>query len=289
MTESRSTERGVIGLASGSLLRPIADRTPAGVRRICAGAWLDVSSLPARLRDPGRWNEPWQTFHNVGGGDFRASGEAILRQLVDIAGLRRDWRVLDIGCGTGRAAAPLAEFLAPEGGYVGFDVSRIAVDSCRRRFRRRRPDFAFHHADVANPVYNVRGSAAPEQYVFPCPDQSIDLAFATSVFTHLRLPVVARQLRESARALKPGGRFLFTAYTLIPGRGEPALSPFEPGVMVLDPKAPERAIAFDETLLRAVVAEAGLGVIEPVRLGAWLGEATYEGGQDLWLVEKPVR
>jgi SAM-dependent methyltransferase len=90
---------------------------PPGLRR--AG-----KKLPGRLRDPTRRSDPWQVLHNVGGGDFRAIGDDLLGVLVAHARLRPDDRVLDIGCGAGRIARPLAAHLSPTGGRC-HDRSRL--------------------------------------------------------------------------------------------------------------------------------------------------------------------
>jgi SAM-dependent methyltransferase len=272
----------------------LARHLPPGVRRAGAGLWLDLKSLPARLKDPARWGEPWQTWHNVGAGDFRAVGENLIDTLIAHAGLGPGDRVLDIGCGTGRVALPLAKHLSSAGGYVGFDVSRRAIASCRRRFAALRPDFAFIHADVGNADYNPHGTCAETDYRFPCDDGAIDLAFATSVFTHMRLEPVRHYLREAARVLRPGGRLAFTVYliddaarrALADGRAGMAFAPWRDESWVLDAAHPERAIAHDAARLAEAVAAADLATSGPALRGAWRPPAGYAGWQDLWLAEK---
>jgi SAM-dependent methyltransferase len=272
----------------------LARRLPPGVRRAAAGLLLDLRSLPARLKDPARRGDPWQTLHNVGAGDFQAVGDDLLGVLVDHAGLRPDARVLDIGCGTGRVARPLAAYLSSAGGYVGFDVSRAAIAACRRRFARQRRDFEFVHADLQNADYSPHGALAETGYRFPCADGSIDLAFATSVFTHMRMAPVRHYLGEAARVLKPGGRFAFTAYLidddargqLAGGRAGVRFVPWHDASWVLDPAHPERAIAHEAATVSAAVAEAGLVPDGPPRAGAWRPPAAYHGWQDLMVVRK---
>src|SRR5579875_3517828 len=121
-------------LMPSSSLRRAAGLLPPPVRRAAAGLMIDLRSLPVRLADPARRRDPWAFRHNVGEGDFREVGEAILRDLITHGGLHAGSRVLDIGCGTGRAALPLSTYLGAQASYVGFDVSLRAVGACRRRF-----------------------------------------------------------------------------------------------------------------------------------------------------------
>lgn len=266
------------------LLRKIGGYAPPGLRRAAAGVLLDVQSLPARLTDPARRAEPWAFLHNVGDGDFQAVGAQLLRSLRDHAGLAPRDQVLDIGCGNGRVAEQLAPFLRDGGGYVGFDISRHGVGACRRRFARA-PHLRFEHLDVWNGEYNAQGRVAELDTVFPAADGSIDLAFATSVFTHMRMAGVRRYLAESARVLRPGGRLAFTAFALEPGRETSAMfefQPFEEASAVIDQRYPERAIGHRREVLEAAVAEAGLKVTALLR-GAWAPPAEYDGGQDLFV------
>jgi SAM-dependent methyltransferase len=277
-----------------NFIRRALSYLPPPLRRATTGLWLDLNSLPARLRDPLRRGDPWQTLHNIGAGDFRASGAVIMEELVAYAGLRSTDQVLDIGCGVGRVAMPLAAFLT-RGGYVGFDISRGPINGCRRRFAKLRPDFRFEYLDVRNGDYNAAGAIAETEVRFPCGDNCIDLAFATSVFSHVQIETIRRYLAEAHRVLKPGGRFAFTVYALTEGRRKAiteggARLPFVDwgdGAMVIDPRSPERAIAHDAEALRAAVEAAGLQCRLPWYTGSWVAGASLPGWQDMWVVVKP--
>lgn len=261
---------------------------PPSARRAVAGLIVDIKSLPGRIVDPSLRAEPWAVVHNVGGGNFNAVGDQILKTLRDHADLQSADSVLDIGCGTGRVARPLAPVLAGGGRYLGFDVAPAAISQCRRRFADQ-PHLSFEHLDVWNGDYNAHGKLSELEAVFPAADASIDLAFATSVFTHMRMAPVRRYLAECARVLKPGGRLAFTAFALEPGRtGTPALpfQPFEEGSAVADPTSPESAIAHQKSVLGAAIAEAGLQ-LRSYRRGGWAGLAEYDGFQDLFVAVKP--
>jgi SAM-dependent methyltransferase len=269
-------------------IRRLAAAAPSGVRRALAGALADLKSLPARVSDPARRAEPWAFIHNVGDGDFVAVGAQLLRNLKDHAGLVPSDRVLDIGCGNGRVAEQLAPFLRDGGAYVGFDISRAGIQACRRRFAGQ-PHMAFEHLDVWNGEYNESGKVAEPDTVFPAADGAIDLAFATSVFTHMRMPAVRRYLAQSARVLSPGGRLAFTAFALEPERASSEVfyfQPFDDTSMIIDVRYPERAIGHWRPCLEAAIAEAGLTIAGRWN-GAWAPPAQYDGGQDLYVLVKP--
>jgi SAM-dependent methyltransferase len=270
------------------LVRKLAAFAPPGARRALAGAIVDLKSLRGRLSDPARRAEPWSFVHNVGNGDFQLIGAMLLANLRDHAGLVPTDQVLDIGCGNGRVAAQLAPVLSGGGGYVGFDISRRGIQACRRQFAGQ-PHMAFQHLDVWNGEYNPKGKVAEIDAVFPAPDASVDLAFATSVFTHMRMGPVRRYLAEAARVLKSGGRLAFTAFALEPGREASEEFPFQPidaTSAAVDPRYPERAVGHRRDVLEAAVAEAGLTISGFFR-GYWSPGWEYDGGQDFFLVTKP--
>ena len=274
-----------------SLGRAAYHAAPATFWRSVDGFRSDVASLPARLRDPIRRADPWETIHHVGG-DYRAAGCESLSFLQTHGELQPDDRVLDIGCGNGRVTWPLTEALGADGRYVGFDVSAAAIRYCRKRISPVRPDFEFHHLDIRNGIYNPRGRIEEAETRFPCADGLITLAFATSVFTHLPWPTVVRYLTEVRRVLAPGGRALITAFVLTPqvrtwvaeGRTAVPLKPYA-DAMTSDPHWPENAMAYEEAQLRAAIGEAGLA-LDAVLAGHWRPEPQYAGGQDLLVLRR---
>lgn len=148
----------------------------------------------------------------VGDGSYSTIAAEFLRYFVEVAGLRPSDAVLDIGCGIGRMAGGLSRYLDETAGrYTGFDPILGGIEWCRSAFADR-PGFAFHWADIHNELYNPNGRLRAGDYVFPCDDATVDLAIATSVFTHLYQDDIRAYLMEAARVLKPGGRLFATAY-----------------------------------------------------------------------------
>jgi SAM-dependent methyltransferase len=121
--------------------------------------------------------------------------------------------VLDIGCGVGRAALALTEYLT--GRYEGFDVDPELIGWCRENITSAHPNFGFTRVDVFNAAYNPTGIPGSE-LVFPYEDGSFNLAFGLSLFTHLLPEDFEHYLSETRRVLRPGGRTLFTFFLLRP-------------------------------------------------------------------------
>jgi SAM-dependent methyltransferase len=222
-------------------------------------------------------------------------GRAYLRHFRELAGLRPTDAVLDVGCGIGRMAVPLAGYLRPPGRYDGFDILRANVAWCRRAVTPRFPHFRFRHADVFSREYNPRGRLAGSSFRFPYPDESFDFAFLTSVFTHLLPADAAHYLAELGRVLRPGGRCLATFFLMTPesvgltesGRGTVGLRRFAGPAWVSDPAVPEACLALDEDFVLASAAAAGLTLHGRPAYGSWCGRPAFTDYQDIVVFSKP--
>jgi len=222
----------------------------------------------------------------VGNGDFRATGEEFRGYFQNLAGLQAHDRVLDIGCGIGRMARVLVPILRPPGSYDGFDIVAEGIDWCRAHYAGTPAPFRFHHADVGNALYNPRGAAIAQRYRFPFADADFDLAYATSLFTHLLTASAEHYLAEASRVLVPGGR-LFTTWLLLDCSGPPEgfarIGPQLPGA-VADPAVPEAAVAYEELWLRERLVAHGLE-LDSIHLGSWSGRDSLHH-QDLVVAHK---
>jgi len=111
-------------------------------------------------------------------------------------------------------AIPLTAYLSKYGYYEGFDVVPDSIDFCKNHITPSFPNFNFQVADVYNSYYNPQGSQRAESYQFPYPDNSFDLVFSTSVFTHMLPEGIEQYLREIHRVLKLNA-YAFNTYYLL--------------------------------------------------------------------------
>jgi ubiquinone/menaquinone biosynthesis C-methylase UbiE len=216
-------------------------------------------------------------LHCVGDNDFYECGEEFFRYFTDIAGLKPHERVLDVGCGTGRMARPLAGYLT-SGSYDGIDIVAHAIEWCQRAYERL-PNFHFHLADICNQAYNPAGKLRAAEYKFPFADESFDFVYLTSVFTHMLPADMENYLGEVTRVLKPGGRCLITYFLLTPAslksmshnRSSIDFKDVLPGCRVKDPEEPEAAVAYEQTKIFQLYDRHELVISEPVHYGKWSG------------------
>ena len=250
---------------------------------------LRLRALDLKDRVSGRGDRlvPPRRLDFVGHSDFAATGDEFLTHFVELADLQPSHAVLDVGCGIGRIARPLAGYLSAEGSYDGFDVNRDGIGWCRRRYGRL-PNFRFQVADLYNRRYNPHGSHAATEYRFPYDDARFDFVILTSVLTHLLEAEADHYLAETARVLRPGGRVLATFF-LLDDESRAAIADGRAGLRFLDPSAhvavvsddvPEEAVAYDAGWVREHAAAHGLdlGAVHP---GTWSGREDGRSFQDI--------
>ena len=239
--------------------------------------------------------DPPRGLSFVGHGDFRDVGRWYVQQFETLGGLTAEDRILDIGCGIGRMAIPLTDFVK-SGSYEGFDTSNAMIRWCQKNITSRNENFRFTHAPIYNRKYNPFGTVLAEDFRFPYDDAQFDFAIATSLFTHLGIVETRHYLEEIARVLKPGGRALVTFF-LLGGPGRPAdgrdlafdfAFAFGP-LRTTDAREPEAAVAFPEELLDEEVSTAGLGIKPPITYGRWPEVAVGRDIQDMVILEKTAR
>ncbi len=126
--------------------------------------------------------------------EFETHGILQLNFLIDL-GLKPEHKLLDIGCGVGRASRRFVPYLHP-GNYTGTDISKKALRhavqlSEKEGWADRKPTFVLGDGRLSA----VKNSA-------------FDYVFAHSVFTHLPSPIVCDVLKDLSEM--DFGLFCFT-------------------------------------------------------------------------------
>ncbi len=163
-------------------------------------------------------------LHLIPPARFRTGGQASLVEFGYSAGFMAAYvgehlksenpQVLDLGCGTGKMVSAIWPFLGQAGHYTGLDVSAKAIEFDRKWYP---PDkCSFIHVPLTNARYNPRGKPV-DGYIIPLSDESIDLATAFSLFTHLNQPDATHYFWEFTRLLKPGAFAILTFFLLETG------------------------------------------------------------------------
>ena len=124
------------------------------------------------------------------GGSYEHYG-VLEHALLRGEGLRDNSAVIDVGCGSGRLATKLTRYPALR--YLGLDVVPELLDYARRKAGRK--DFRFEKVDAVR--LPVEGGKA-------------DFCVFFSVFTHILPEESYVYLEEAHRALKPGGKAVFS-------------------------------------------------------------------------------
>ena len=121
--------------------------------------------------------------------DFKNSGDGNAA-VLKYNGLRDGMSIYDLGCGSGRTAQALIR-MGWTGNYKGADIIARLVNFLKQTC----PGYEAH----INKKLTILAA-----------DNSLDMIFHWSVFTHLFIKECYAYLEDIKRALKPGGRLVFS-------------------------------------------------------------------------------
>jgi SAM-dependent methyltransferase len=130
-------------------------------------------------------------------GQFQMTGQRVAEQIAAIlerAGLplTSHARILDFGCGPGRVISAIKD-MHPAAELFGSDIDGEAIGWARANLQ-----------DIGD--FRVNGPNPP----LPFADETFDLIYSISIFTHLPEDMQHGMLAELRRVLKPGGVLLTT-------------------------------------------------------------------------------
>lgn len=280
----------------GLLPNGLRKRVLAPIRRHVGGAFSSIGDRILGVRDP---LVPPISKNITGYGNFRAIGYKMVILMIRLAGLRPEHRILDIGCGMGRVAIGLLDYLDDDAEYFGVDVDPNNIAWCRAKIAPRNANFHFEHIDIHNKDNNPRGAIAGTDFRSPLPDDSVDMVILTSVFTHLMPDVTLTYLEEISRVLRPGGKLFGTWFLYRDDESSPeVLERMDAEIPYRDPAwpmarykyrdNPEATIAFELDWLLDQARQRGLELHGESYFGGWAGSARSRVplGQDLLILER---
>jgi tocopherol O-methyltransferase len=175
-------------------------------------------------------------YYQTGRESKEEAADNLIKHLVELVGVRRGARVLDVGCGIGATAVWLTEKLGCE--VTGVTISPVQVEMANEAAGRltKRPTFL---VDDANAL-SVTGE--------------FDIVWAVEVISHLHDR--AEFFRRMSRLLVPGGRFCEAAWLKAEGLSgkaeEKYIRPIEEGMLVSLPDLSEYQKHFADNGLRLV-------------------------------------
>jgi SAM-dependent methyltransferase len=183
--------------------------------------------------------------------------QPLAEQFLDLVGVRRGGRVLDVGCGPGVLTAPLVSRCGEES-VSAVDPSPPFVAAVRERF----------------PVVDVRTATAE---ALPYDDDTFDAALAQLVVHFLADPVSG--LREMGRVTRPGGTVSASVWDNAGTTGP--LSVFWQAVSEVDPAPSGEAqlAGSREGHLAELAGEAGLAHVRSTSLTVRIRFASFD---DWW-------
>jgi ubiquinone/menaquinone biosynthesis C-methylase UbiE len=180
--------------------------------------------------------------------------ERLAAQFADLAGIHREQRVLDVGCGPGALTAELASRVGADA-VSAVEPSESFAAAARERL----------------PEVDVRPSAAEQ---LPFADGAFDAALAQLVVHFMADPVAG--LREMARVTRPGGVVAACVWDHAGDRGP--LTAFWTAVRELDPAADDESnrAGAREGHLAGLFAQAGLSGAQTTTLTVRVRQAGFE-------------
>jgi SAM-dependent methyltransferase len=231
-----------------------------------------------------------ETFSRIS--DFH---QALLRQWID---LKPSDAVLEVGCGIGRDAIPLSEYLL-SGTYTGIDIIKPSIEWCSAHIGQNHPNFNFIHFDVKDQLHNSTGVIETTDIRLPFENGTMDKIFLFSVFTHMYRRDIEHYLREFRRVLKADGLIYATTFIyddqILAAARHTNLTPFDlrfeheigEGCRINNPNAPLGAVAYTRDVWDTMVAECGLSYAKPFLRGSWSGfYSDPQEGQDVAILKR---
>lgn len=236
----------------------------------------------------------------IGGSSATVAGcEQIAEAVLHLTLLQPDMDILDFGCGCGRLALPMLQYLSEQGSYTGIDIVPRLIQFCTSHISPNYRNCRFFLSPDSNVLYEqYRQDSASELAILENLEElgteKFDVIAAFSVFTHLTDSQAASYLERFRPLLKPNGQVLISCFLL----NDASRGYLEQGksTIAFGPEAQESrdvyyvddvltAVGYEEHRLQRMAQEAGF---EPVVTyhGHWCGRPIRHSYQDIVVLSK---
>jgi len=230
---------------------------------------------------------------HINAGNAEKIGNIFFNYFVELAGLKKNDKVLDVGSGFGRMAVPLTDFLSSESHYEGLEIIKAGVNWCNKKITPRFRNFNFHKIDVRNGRYNPEGTIKAADYTFPFKNESFDFVMLISVFTHMLPDDFENYLSEISSVLKPGGTCFITYFLLNETskklieacKSRFALKYAFENCRIESQNDPEFVVAYKEGDIQNLYRKYNLK-IKSIHYGNWCGRTDFLDFQDIVIAQK---
>lgn len=213
----------------------------------------------------------------IGSGDYLKIGKLFFGHFKKYCNITPDSSILDIGCGIGRMAVPFTNYLSPKGRYEGFDIVKIGIDWCTKNISSRFPNFNFKLIPLKNDLYLLNTDEKAAELQFPYENDSFDLVFLTSVFTHMMPLDIENYIKEIQRVLIKDKK-CFATFFIIEEENENKPNsfgsknfPYDYGnYFLMDKTVKEANVAFKKSYIESLLTKNNLELVHFIK-GNWSG------------------
>ena len=247
------------------------------------------------------FNIPVDLLNKTGGGveNFDEISNGHISYLKKNIGIKKNDKILEVGCGIGRDAIPLTEILGEEGSYYGIDIIGRSIKWCKNNISTRYKNFQFIHFNVKDQLHNPLGLRNQQNLKIPLQNDSIDTIFLWSVVTHLFEKDIVHYFKEFNRVLKPNGVIMITCFIvddkILKKLKKINLTPYDlkfehyydDGCFINNKDVPAGAVAFTYEKMLEMINSGGLVLDRDLHVGNWWGKKNSKGfGQDVIFMKK---
>lgn len=248
--------------------------------------------IGARMNNPDTIPHPPKDLHICfGGGNFIKIGRKMVNLCRERLDLKPNENVLDPGCGIGRLAIPLIEYLDDDAQYRGFDTFPVGIKWCRENLTPRFQNFQFKLIDVFNSTYNPYSPTSASEFVFPYEDDFFQFAMLNSVFTHMMPEDMMNYIEQLDRVLDDSGRVFVTFFLIndesrkLMDQGRSIHDFRKYGIFyTADPQDPMDAVGYEEEFVLSLFEKYNFKLKE-IMYGDWCGRKAGNH-QDIMLLTR---